>query len=384
MGKVNRTYDPFLSVEILGCIATPDMLFYSFCDKKDWGKPDFYNPRVISIMSSDAYIDMHIGGTKMNAIEQRKLELLQCLTNPTLDRETVDEFWNNLLAEDEEQPLHITLAPEPVPYPGMGVSKVSFMGYAETVIHAWYIRPATGTGGQGNLPCIVTFPGYTGDRGYPERYAHFTLLGYAVLAVDVRGQLGETGNLLPQEHGVAKGWITQGLLDKEQSYYLALAMDTVRAIETAAQLPGVDAARIAITGASQGGGIALLAGALSRRVAAVAADIPNMCRLDYGVLNSTSSLTEIADYLKRYPEHLERVLENLAYFDIVNLAHRFTVPVMMSAGWKDTVCMPEAIYAAYNRIESPKQMRDYPFSGHEVSEFQRRQTALFFQEHLGS
>lgn len=319
----------------------------------------------------------------MNAIEQRKLELLQCLTQPTLDRETVDEFWNDRLAENEEHPLEITVTPEPVPYLGMKVSKVSFMGYAETMIHAWYIQPASDNGGEEGVPCIVTFPGYTGDRGYPERYAHFVLLGYAVLAVDVRGQLGETGNLLPQEHGVTKGWITQGLLDKEQSYYMALAMDTVRAIETAAQLPGVDAARIAITGASQGGGIALLAGALSSRVAAVAADIPNLCRLDYGVLNSTSSLTEIADYLKRYPEHLELALENLAYFDIVNLAHRFTVPVMMSAGWKDTVCMPEAIYAAYNRIESPKQMRDYPFSGHEVNEFQRRETVLFFQEHLG-
>ncbi|MFD1907470.1 acetylxylan esterase [Paenibacillus rhizoplanae] len=56
----------------------------------------------------------------------------------------------------------------------------------------------------------------------------------------------------------------------------------------------------------------------------------------------------------------------------------------MSVGWKDTVCMPETIYAAYNRIESPKEIKDYPFSGHEVSEFQHRQTALFFQEHLGS
>ncbi|MEK3794242.1 acetylxylan esterase [Paenibacillus sp. FSL R7-0204] len=320
----------------------------------------------------------------MNTIEVRKQELENCRPEPTLDRETVDEFWNELLSEDEEQPLEVTLTPEETPYPGMKVSKVSYMSYGETTINAWYIQPAGVTEDTGDRPCIVTFPGYTGDRGYPERYAHFLLLGYTVLAVDVRGQLGETGNLLPQEHGVVKGWISQGLLEKEQSYYLALAIDTVRSIETAAQLPGVDPARIVITGASQGGGIALLAGALSRRVAAVAADIPNLCRLDFGVLNSTSSLTEIADYLKRYPEHLERVLGNLAFFDIVNLAHRFTIPVQMSVGWKDTVCMPETIYAAYNRIESPKEIKDYPFSGHEVSEFQRRQTALFFQEHLGS
>lgn len=318
----------------------------------------------------------------MNAIELRKQELENCRPEPTLDMGTVDRFWDNQLAEDQIRPLSITVIPEEHPYSGMEVSRVSFTGYGDTIIHGWYIRPSAGMGGQGNLPCIVTFPGYTGDRGYPERHAHLVLLGYAVLAVDVRGQLGETGNLLPQEQGVVKGWITQGLLDKERSYYLAVAIDTVRAIETAAQLPGVDPERIGITGASQGGGIALLAGALSRRVAVVAADIPNMCRLDFGVLNSTSSLTEIADYVKRYPEHLDRVLQNLAFFDIVNLAHRFTVPVLMSAGWKDTVCMPETIYAAYNRMDSPKQMMDYPFSGHEVSEYQRRQTVHFLQEHL--
>ena len=56
------------------------------------------------------------------------------------------------------------------------------------------------------LPCIVTFPGYTGDKGYPENYAAWLLLGYAVLAVDVRGQGGETGNQMPEAAGSAKGW----------------------------------------------------------------------------------------------------------------------------------------------------------------------------------
>ncbi|WNS45942.1 acetylxylan esterase [Paenibacillus sp. MMS20-IR301] len=319
----------------------------------------------------------------MNAIELRKQELNNCRPEPTLDAVAIDTFWDSQLAESEGRPLCVRMIPEATPYPGMVVSKVSYRGYGETDIHAWYIRPASATA-QEELPCIVTFPGYTGDRGYPERYARYILLGYSVLAVDVRGQLGETGNLLPLEQGVVRGWITQGLLEKEHSYYLAVAMDTVRAIEAAAELPGTDPARIAITGASQGGGIALLAGALSRRVAAVAADIPNLCRLDFGVMNSTSSLTEIAEYLKRYPEQLEQVLHNLAYFDIVNLAHRFTAPVLMSSGWKDTVCMPETIYAAYNRIQAPKQMQDYPFSGHEVGEFQQRVTARFLQEQLDS
>lgn len=78
-------------------------------------------------------------------------------------------------------------------------------------------------------------PSYSGDRGLPERYAHWVMLGYAVFAVDVRGQGGETGNLLSMDSGVVKGWVTQGITDMHRSYYMAIAMDAVRAVETASQ-----------------------------------------------------------------------------------------------------------------------------------------------------
>ncbi|ASA20803.1 acetylxylan esterase [Paenibacillus donghaensis] len=319
----------------------------------------------------------------MNTIQLRKRELENCRPAATLDAETANHYWDNALAEYEQKPLELVIVPEETPYPGMSVSKVSFKGFDDTLIYAWHIQPAGHAAATEQLPLIVTFPGYTGDRGYPERYSAWLLSGHAVLAVDARGQKGETGNLLPYESGAVKGWITQGIMEKERSYYMAIAMDTVRAVEVAAQLPGVDPARIGITGGSQGGGIALLAGALSKRISAIVADIPNLCRIDFGVLNSSSSLTEVADYVKRFPDRMDQVFENLSYFDIVNLAGRITAPVLMSVGWKDMVCMPETIYAAYNRIESYKEINDYPFSGHEVSEYQNRLAVEFMQKYLG-
>ncbi|RTE02996.1 acetylxylan esterase [Paenibacillus whitsoniae] len=314
----------------------------------------------------------------MNAIAKRKSELQRYEAPVSLDAETVDAFWNAKLAESREVPLQAVRVQEHSLFPTVRVDKLIYAGHDGTPIHGWFLVPTHA--GESKRPCILTFPGYTGDKGLPERYAQWLMLGYAVLAIDARGQTGETGNLLPDLTGAAPGWVSTNIMDKDRCYYLELALDVVRAAEIAAQQPEVDTNRIASMGSSQGGGMALLAGALSPHIRAVVANIPNMCHMDFGVLNSTGSLTEIARYVKRYPDKLEDVLATLAHFDIVNLAHRITAPVLMAVSWKDTVCMPETVYGAYNRLSCSKRIYDYPFNGHETGEEHQRKVMLFVQE----
>lgn len=315
----------------------------------------------------------------MNAIEKRIEELYRYQPDVAAP-DDLAEFWNKTVKEAEETPFAGIRVLTETPFPAMDVYHVTYDGYDNTPLKGWYIVPKFSV--ERSLPCVVLFHGYTGGKGYPEQYADWLMLGYAVFAVDVRGQGGETGNRMENTYGMTRGWMTQGILDKDTCYYKAVVLDALRAIEWTASQSEIDPSRIAVAGDSQGGGISLLAAALSSKPSIAVANIPNMCHMDFGLLNSTGSLTEAAEFVNRFPEHLETVLTTLSYFDMLHLADRIHIPVMLSVGLKDTVCMPETVFSAYNRIPSEKIMNVYPFTGHAVSSYQKRQAFDFLKKHL--
>ncbi|MFD0671513.1 acetylxylan esterase [Cohnella sp. GCM10027633] len=316
-----------------------------------------------------------------NAIA-RRIEDLERLSPPLTARPDLDSYWDATLSAFANKPLRSTRVRIDTPYSAMTVYKVSYEGFDDTPIHGWYILPRQAAETGEKVPCVVLYHGYTGSRGYPEDYASFILMGVAVFAIDVRGQNGETGNLNPQRHGMAKGWITQGILHRDTCYYKAITLDAIKALDWASEQPEVDPSRICAQGGSQGGGLALIAAALSDKPAIAVAHVPNMCQMDFGILNSSSALTEAASFCERFPEHLDAVLETLSYYDNLNLAHRVRIPLFVSVGLKDPVTMPETIYAAYNRIECDKRIVPSPFSGHTVTGDQNRRAMAFIAERL--
>lgn len=297
----------------------------------------------------------------MNAIETRIHSLKQYvpeLTAPT----DLEDFWDRV-SQEEAESVRYSIEPVASPFLQAEVYKVVLEGAANTLVHAWYMLPSVQL--RHPLPCIVSFHGYSDSKGQPENHAAWLLMGYAVLAIDIRGQGGETGNGLPQAYGMTKGWVTQGILDPESSYYRAVAIDGLRAVRCAMAMPEIDSESVFVFGGSQGGGLALLVSTLEPKLRAVIAHVPNMCHMDLGILQSVSSLTEAAEFVTRFPDRLDEVLRTLSYFDIMNLAHRITLPVHVTVGLKDTTCLPEAIFAAYNRIASVnKTIEVHPFMGH--------------------
>jgi cephalosporin-C deacetylase len=73
---------------------------------------------------------------------------------------------------------------------------------------------------------------------------------------------------------------------------------------------------------------------------------------------------EFVDYFKRRPEHVAAAFRTLSYFDAMNLAPDVRCPVLCSVGLLDTICPPSTVYAAFNHLGGPREMRIYPFNGH--------------------
>ncbi|MCD7033984.1 acetylxylan esterase [Metabacillus sp. GX 13764] len=316
----------------------------------------------------------------MNSISKKIAELEE-YEPPFYGNETeMNEFWEKNLRLIKDKSPALSLKEETVPFPGIKAFKASYKGFDETPLSGWLLLPTESH--QEKLPCAVVFHGYTGSKGYPEKHAALLLLGIAVFAADVRGQGGETGNLLPGFYGMSPGFVTQNILNKEQSYFNAISIDAIKTVEAAAQLPQIDAGKLFVMGDSQGGGLALLASALSPYPAFAVANIPNLCHMDFGIMESQGSLKEIAAFLRSQPEKLEEVLEVISHFDLLGLASRIRIPVLMSAGLKDDICLPETIYAVYNIIKAEKKINVFPFGGHETGEYQKRQGLLFIKEQL--
>ncbi|MEO3876436.1 acetylxylan esterase [Nonomuraea sp. B12E4] len=276
-------------------------------------------------------------------------------------------FWRRTIADARKAGGEARFTPAETPLVGCRVLDVRFPGFAGDPIAGWLLLPP----GDRPHPAVVQFLGYGAGRGLPHEYLPWVTAGYACLVMDTRGQ-GSTwgaGGTTPDPHGsgpAANGAMTRGIEDPETYYYRRLFTDAVRAVDAVREHPSVDAARVAVSGGSQGGGIALAAAGLSEGLMAVFADVPFLCHFERAVgLTDREPYAEIARYLGVHRESTERVFDTLSYFDGVNLAALATAPALFSVALMDQICPPSTVFAAFNAYAGPKEITVHAYNGHE-------------------
>ncbi len=311
------------------------------------------------------------------------LEELEVYCPPRNEPADFDSFWRETLDAARSHPLASSFSPLATGLTTLDTFDVSFSGFGGQQIKGWFLTPR---GASGPLPCVVQYIGYGGGRGFPIDWIEWPSLGYAHFVMDTRGQgsswlQGDTPD--PEPAGANPhypGFMTRGILDPQNYYYRRVFTDAVRAVEAALTHPLVDSSRVAITGGSQGGGIALaVAGLAPDLVKAVMPDVPFLCHYRRALqLVDTMPYFEITHYLKVHRDRVADVFRTLSYFDGVNFAVRSRAPALFSVGLMDDTCPPSTVYAAYNYYGGAKEMEVYEFNNHEGgATYQRLRQAAF-------
>lgn len=300
---------------------------------------------------------------------------------PLTKRDDFDEFWKETLETAGRVPLNPESRLYDFPSPHVKVYDIAFNGFDETRIHGWYLVPAFLK--QDKFPCLVHYHGFTGDRGMPADFMQWVMMGVAVLSVDCRQQCGETGDHARYTHGSTQSVVCHGILDKYEYYFRAVYMDCVKAVDFACSRPETDAGRIIIEGGSQGGALGMAVCALDHRPWLAMLDVPSNSDIEKRVEEANGSFSAVTDYLKAFPRRVEKVFETLSYFDTMNMADRIQCPVLASVGLKDNVCPARMYFASYNRIRAPREIRLYPFNGHEGGGRVHNEVKLrFLRDHM--
>jgi len=280
-----------------------------------------------------------------------------------------DAFWKSTLEEARAHPLNASF--ERVDY-GLSAQEmfdVTYAGFGGQPIKGWLILPV---GVKQSLPCVVEYIGYGGGRSLPIDWLLWSSAGYAHFIMDTRGQggtwsPGDTPDLYA-DGGNAHypGSMTKGILDPQHYYYRRVFTDAARAIDAARSHPAVDASRIAVTGGSQGGGITIAAAGLVPDVTAALPDVPFLCHYRRATeLVDMFPYKEIAEYCHTHRDKIDTVFTTLSYFDGVNFAARSQAKALFSTALMDQVCPPSTVFAAYNHWAGEKDIKVYPYNGHE-------------------
>jgi len=281
-----------------------------------------------------------------------------------------DSYWDKALTELDETGTDYTLEKAEFSAPGIRCDYLYFTGVGGARICCKFLRPETI---QSKIPAIAMFHGYTGNSGDWMSKLPYAYAGYAVLALDVRGQMGRSDDNHVVPGNTFKGHIIRGLStgEPEKLFFRNVFLDTAKTARILMNMDFVDSERVGAMGYSQGGALTVVCAALETRVKMIAPVYPFLS--DYKrswEMDLWKGAYEELSYYVRFlsPRHgdFENLLETLGYIDVSNLAPRIKSETYMLITLQDDICPPSTQFAIYNRITAPKKCEIYPNHGHEA------------------
>jgi cephalosporin-C deacetylase len=197
----------------------------------------------------------------------------------------------------------------------------------------------------------------------PENAMKYAKMGTLCFDLNAHGMLnGQPESYYADlEQGELRNYFMQGLTSREDFYFRGMYLRLLRTIDFLTRQPEWDGKRILVIGESQGGGQALVAAGLDKRVSAVVAIVPAMC--DW--------LGPLADRRGGWPQPLqtkasnEEMLKVLPYFDASNILKGSKATIFTEIGLIDMTCPSTSVFAAINQSKGEKIIYAVPYRPHQ-------------------
>jgi len=273
------------------------------------------------------------------------------------------EFWNAQKAELAKIPIDAKIEPVTQGDPDVELYEVSFANIDGLRSHGYLAKPTGAT----SLPIMISQPGM-GVHPNGLKESRWVIgnakLGFLALDMSAHDMPMER---TPEDEAKWKknmGYPYIGSDDRMTYYYRQVFTGMVRGIDYMTSRPDWNKKAIISTGASQGGGLAIIAAALDPRVTAVVSIAPALGEHTgplYGRPDAAPTKL-IMGRDKKTPD--PKIIEATAYYDTVNFARFVKVPVLMSSGLIDTAVPPMTALSIYNTLQCPKQVDLVPLVGH--------------------
>ena len=299
-----------------------------------------------------------------------------------------DLYWEKALKELEEQPPDYELVEEQTTYKGVKLFHLYFTGVQKARIHCKFMLPEHI---EGKIPAIAMFHGYQSHCGDWFEKLPYVYNGFAVCAMDARGQSGLSDDNLIVCGNTARGQIVRGVTEQDPHKLLFrnIFLDTVQLVRVLESMDFIDSNRIGATGASQGGALTIACAALNPQIKVAVPAMPFLS--DYkrvwemDLSNEEEPYRELYTYFRMIDplhEKEEEFWTRLGYIDIQNLANRIKAKCLMFTGLLDKICPVSTQFAAYNKITAQKELKVYPEFAHELYPRQNDITLDFFIKNL--
>ncbi|WP_432798732.1 alpha/beta fold hydrolase [Poriferisphaera sp. WC338] len=300
----------------------------------------------------------------------KPLSELQSYTGISPKPEDFDAYWQTAITELDAIAPNANLNPAAVQFPNGKCFDLTFTSANNATIYAKYLTPSNTT--DKPRPTVLYFHGYTGCSPDWNELIKYTAVGFNVAALDVRGQAGKSQDNTDTLGTTLRGHIIRGLADSaENLLFKNIFLDTLQLTRTVSTFPEVDADHLMTYGGSQGGALSLVCAALTPSIKKCVALFPFLSdykRVWEMDLSNKHAYFELSDFLRKHDpthQHIDTWFNRLGYIDIKNLVPRIKASVLFAATLMDEVCPPSTQFAAYNNIQSQKDIIVYPDFGHE-------------------